>query len=88
MLNPISTCPKDGSFFILIDGRDRWPAWWDAKEKIYPLRFIDTTEVQISEDSYDTVIINGYAPPFDETCKLFWLPFPSAEEISFNLWTF
>lgn len=82
MSNPISTCPKDGSFFILIDGPDRWPAWWNAKDKAYPLRFIDTTDIHDSGfgDSYDAVYVNGYAPPFDETCKLSWLPFPSQQE--------
>lgn len=81
MPNPISTCPKDGSFFILLDGSDRWPAWWDAKDKAYPLRFVDSTDIHVLDDSsYEAVLVNGYAPPFDETCKLSWLPFPSPQE--------
>ena len=79
-MNPITTCPKDGSVFILIDEGYSYPAFW-APNDTYPLRFIDDWRLirLVSPDldgDFDGVITNGYKPPFDESSPLKWLPWP------------
>lgn len=85
MARPIHTCPKDGSFFILIDGSDCWLAWWDKTEKTYPLRFIDGTHpIRDTEEDADGILANGY--PADVATEenpndLFWHPWPTPSDL-------
>lgn len=78
-MNPIHTCPKDGTFFILIEPSGAsYPAWWNAKQE-YPLCFIDDQQIiRISDDAGDWnyVLVNGYKPPWDNPRPLHWLPWP------------
>ena len=80
-MNPITTCPKDGSVFILIDAGYSYPAFW-APNDTYPLRFIDDWRlfhldwrlIHLVSPDLDGVITKGYKPPFDESSPLKWLP--------------
>lgn len=83
---PIETCPRDGSFFILVDysAGERYPAWWDDRKARsgYNLCFINDKETWIDDATgeYDGgITVDG----IDLSLKGFnsslyaWLPFPT-----------